>query len=73
MPKLSLQIMLLPIQIQSSLSPGGHPAINRHPDNMDSSYIPGKNKLHTIDWNKFPLLQTLANEDVDSSSLLCPL
>ena len=27
MPKLSLQIMLLPIQIQSSLSPSGNPVI----------------------------------------------
>ena len=40
---------------------------------MDSSYTPGKNKLHTIDWNKLPLLQTLANEDTDTRSLQYPL
>ena len=30
------------------------PRYNGHPDNTDSSKIPGKNKLQTFDWNKLP-------------------
>ena len=35
---------------------------------MDSSYIPGKNKLQIFDCNKLPLLRTVMNEDTNS----CP-
>ena len=45
---------------------------NGHPDNIDSSWIPGKNKLLTFVWNKVQLLRTLANEDTNSRSLQCP-
>ena len=38
------------------------PYYNGHPYNMDSSKIPGKNKL-----------RTLANEDTNSRFLQCPL
>ena len=36
------------------------PRYNGHPDNTDSSKIPGKNKLQTFHLNNFPLLRTLA-------------
>ena len=41
------------------------PRYNEQPDNTDSSYIPGKNNLQTIDWNKLPLflIRTPAKED----------
>ena len=46
------------------------PRYNGHPDNTDSSQIPGKNKLQTFDWNKLlPLLWTLVSEDTNSRSL----
>ena len=41
----------------SRLSPCGH----------------SENKLQMFDWNKLPLLRTLANEDTNSRSLQCPL
>ena len=40
----------------SQLSSLRTPRYYGHPDNTDS----GKNKLETFDWNKFPLLRTLA-------------
>ena len=49
------------------------PCHNGHLDKTDSSYIPGKNKLQTFNWNKLPLLRTLANEDTTSTSLQCLL
>ena len=36
-------------------------------DNTDSGLIPGKTELQMYDWNILPLLQTLANEDTNSS------
>ena len=41
------------------------PHYNEHPNNMDSSYFPGKNKLQMFDGNKLPLLQN--NEDTKST------
>ena len=49
------------------------PRYNGHPDNTDSSKIPGNNKLQTFDWNKLPQVPSLANEDTDPRSLQCPL
>ena len=37
------------------------PRYNRLPDKTDSNQFPGENKLQTFDWNKLPLLRTLAN------------
>ena len=50
----------------SQLSPCRHLTI------MDTPII-SKNKLQTFDWNKLPVLQTLANEDTNLRSLQCPL
>ena len=56
--------------LYSQLSPCGLPAITDTPaNNTDSSLIPSKNILEMFDWNKLPLLRTLANEDTNSRSL----
>ena len=40
-----------------------------HPNNTDNSEIPCKNILQMFDWNRLPLLRTLAKEEADSRSL----
>ena len=39
---------------------------------MDSSLIPGKNKLQMFDWNQFQLLQILAIKDTNLQFRGCP-
>ena len=58
----------------SRFSPCGHPAIKDNPITGTSTMlIPGENNLQMIEWNLFPLLWTLDNDETDSSSLNCPL
>lgn len=58
----------------SRFSPCGHPAIKDNPITGTSTmWIPGKNNLQMIEWNLFPLLWTLDNDETDSRSLHCPL
>lgn len=58
----------------SRFSPCGHPAIKDNPITGTSTmWIPGENNLQMIEWNLFPLLWTLDNDETDSSSLNCTL
>lgn len=58
----------------SRFSPCGHPAIKDNPITGTSTiWIPGENNLQMIEWNLFPLLWTLDNDETDSRSLHCPL
>lgn len=58
----------------SRFSPCGHPAIKDNPITGTSTmWIPGENNLQMIEWNLFPLLWTLDNDETDSRSLNCPL
>lgn len=58
----------------SRFSPCGHPAIKDNPITGTSTMgIPGENNLQMIEWNLFPLLWTLDNDETDSRSLHCPL
>ena len=60
------------IRVQSTLALRT-PRYSGHPDKTDSGKIPGKNKLQTFDWNKLPLIRTLADEDTNLRSIQCPL
>lgn len=58
----------------SRFSPCGHPAIKDNPITGTSiMWIPGENNLQMIEWNLFPLLWTLDNDETDSRSLHFPL
>lgn len=58
----------------SRFSPCGHPAIKDNPITGTSTiWIPGENNLQMMEWNLFPLLWTLDNDETDSRSLHCPL
>lgn len=58
----------------SRFSPCGHPVIKDNPITGTSTmWIPGENNLQMIEWNLFPLLWTLDNDETDSRSLHCPL
>ena len=58
----------------SRFSPCGHPAIKDNPiAGTSTMWIPGENNLQMIEWNLFPLLWTLDNDETDSRSLHCPL
>lgn len=58
----------------SRFSPCGHPAIKDNPITGTSTmWIPGENNLQMIEWNLFPLLWTLDNDETDSRFLHCPL
>ena len=54
--------MLHTISRSSQLLPFGHLAIVDTMWKQIAALIPGKNKLEKFDWNKHPLLWTLANE-----------
>ena len=49
------------------------PRYNGHRDNTECSKYPSRDKLQTFEWNKLPLLRTLAKEDTNLRSLQCLL